>query len=151
MRLEMKSQKSARNIHYMNKFNVSIKNKKEDMTWNLLYHDGNTYDTDISEEEKLYKRLCAPQNKDRPYEQRDLGENMTLVNQVIGQYWKPRYLLDNEAKCAYEFMSIDEVLQICQFLGSGNGSGICDAICAIGDCAAILRPIDLDSKLVQSS
>ena len=82
--------------------------------WNLLYHDGNTYDTDISEEEKLYKRLCAPQYKDRPYPWReyDLGENMTLVNQVIGQYWKPRYLLDNEAKCAYEFMSIDEVLQI---------------------------------------
>lgn len=82
--------------------------------WNLLYHDGNTYDTDISEEKKLYKRLCAPQYKDRPYPWReyDLGENMTLVNQVIGQYWKPRYLLDNEAKCAYEFMSIDEVLQI---------------------------------------
>ena len=37
---------------------------------------------------------------------------MTLVNQVIGEYWKPRYLMDNEAKCAYEFMSIDEVLQI---------------------------------------
>lgn len=37
---------------------------------------------------------------------------MTLVNQVIGQYWKPRYLMDNEAKCACEFMSIDEVLQI---------------------------------------
>lgn len=37
---------------------------------------------------------------------------MILVNQVIGQYWKSRYLMDNEAKCAYEFMSIDEVLQI---------------------------------------
>ena len=80
--------------------------------WDLLYQDGITNDTDISEEEKLYKRLCAPQNKDRPYEQRDLGEGMTLVNQVIGEYWKPRYLMDNEAKCAYEFMSIDEVLQI---------------------------------------
>ena len=80
--------------------------------WNLLYQDENTYDTDISEEEKLYKRLCAPQYKDRPYKQRDLGENMTLVNQVIGKYWKPRYLMDNEAKCACEFMSIDEVLQI---------------------------------------
>lgn len=43
--------------------------------WNLLYQDGNTYDTDISEDEKLYKRLCAPQYKDRPYEQRDLGES----------------------------------------------------------------------------
>lgn len=80
--------------------------------WDLLYQDGNTNDTDISEEEKLYKRLCAHQYRDRPYEQRDLGEGMTLVSQVIGEYWKPRYLLDNEAKCAYEFMSIDEVLQI---------------------------------------
>ena len=80
--------------------------------WDLLYQDGNTDDTDISEEEKLYKRLCAHQYRDRPYEQRDLGEGMTLVSQVIGEYWKPRYLLDNEAKCAYEFMSIDEVLQI---------------------------------------
>lgn len=40
--------------------------------WDLLYQDGNTNDTDISEEKKLYKRLCAPQYKDRPYEQRDL-------------------------------------------------------------------------------
>lgn len=66
----------------------------------------------IYQKRKTVQRLCTPQYKDRPYEQRDLGENMTLVNQVIGQYWKPRYLLDNEAKCAYEFMSIDEVLQI---------------------------------------
>ena len=80
--------------------------------WGLLYEGGNTNDTDISEEEKLYKRLSAPQYKERPYEQCDLGEEMTLVNQVIGEYWKPRYLMDNEAKCAYEFMSIDEVLQI---------------------------------------
>ena len=80
--------------------------------WDLLYEDGNTNDTDVPEEEKLYKRLCAPQYKDRPYEQRDLGEGMILVNQVIGEYWKPRYLMDNEAKCAYEFMSGSELLQI---------------------------------------
>ena len=66
----------------------------------------------MSEEEKLYKKLSLLLYKDHPYNKRDLGENMTLVNQVIGQYWKPRYLMDNEAKCAYEFMSIDEVLQI---------------------------------------
>ena len=79
--------------------------------WDLLYDDGNAYDVDMSEEEKLYKRLCAPQYKDYPYELRDLGEGMTLVNQVIGEYWKPRYLMDNEAKCAYEFMSGSETLQ----------------------------------------
>ncbi len=78
----------------------------------LLYEDGNTDDADMPEEEKLYKRLSAPQHKDHPYEQRDLGEGMTLVNQVIGEYWKPRYLMDNEAKCAYEFISGNEVLQI---------------------------------------
>ena len=79
--------------------------------WDLLYDDRNAYDVDMSEEEKLYKRLCAPQYKDYPYEQRDLGEGMTLVNQVIGEYWKPRYLMDNEANCAYEFMSSSETLQ----------------------------------------
>ena len=80
--------------------------------WDLLYEDGNTNDMGMLEEEKLYKRLCAHQYRDRPYEQCDLGEGMTLVNQVTGEYWKPRYLMDNEAICAYEFMSIDEVLQI---------------------------------------
>lgn len=79
--------------------------------WNLLYEVGNTDDTNMSEEERWYKRLCAPQYKDYPYEQRDLGEGMTLVNQVIGEYWKPRYLIDNEAKCAYEFMASSETLQ----------------------------------------
>ena len=78
--------------------------------WDLLYQDETSNNTDMSEE-KLYKSLCASQYKDRPYEQRDLGEGMTLVNQVIGEYWKPRYLMDNEAKCAYEFISGDEVLQ----------------------------------------
>ena len=47
--------------------------------WDLLYEDGNTNDMDMLEEEKLYKRLCAPQYKERPYEQRDLGEGMILV------------------------------------------------------------------------
>ena len=69
-------------------------------------------DEDMSEEEKLYKKLSLFLYKDHPYNKRYLRENMILVNQVIGQYWKSRYLMDNEAKCAYEFMSIDEVLQI---------------------------------------
>ena len=82
-----------------------------DNPWNLLYEEP-TNDSEMSEEEKLYKKLSSPLYRDHPYEQRDLGEGMTMLNQVIGEYWKPRYLLDNEAKCAYEFMSIDEVLQI---------------------------------------
>ena len=34
--------------------------------WDLLYQDESTNDTDMSEEEKQYKRLCAPQYKDYP-------------------------------------------------------------------------------------
>ena len=66
----------------------------------MLYQDGNTDDADMSEEERWYKRLCAPQYKEYPYEQRDLGEGMTLVNQVIGEYWKPRYLMDNSERAS---------------------------------------------------
>ena len=82
-----------------------------DNPWNLLYEEP-TNDSEMSEEEKLYKKLSSPLYRDRPFEQRDLGEGMTLVNQVVGEYWKPRYLMDNEARCAYEFMSGDEVLQV---------------------------------------
>ena len=63
-----------------------------------------------SEEEKLYKKLSTNQYRKYPYEQRDLGEGMGLVNQVIVGYWKPRYLLDNESKTAVEFMSASETL-----------------------------------------
>ncbi len=74
-------------------------------------HNEIAIDSNANKPESLYKQLDSPTYKDRPYEQRNLGEGMTLVNQVIGQYWKPRYLIDNEAKCAYEFMSVFEVLQ----------------------------------------
>ena len=39
-----------------------------------------------------------------------LGEGMTLVRQAIDGYCKPRYLMDDDAKCAYEFMSEREQL-----------------------------------------
>ena len=83
-----------------------------DNPWDLLYENGTAKDKDMPEDEKLYEKLSSSVYKDRPYKQRDLGEGMTLVNQVIGEYWKPRYLMDNEAKCAYEFMSGSELLQI---------------------------------------
>ena len=83
-----------------------------DNPWDLVYEEGKSNDIDMSEEKKLYRELCLSQYQGLPLVQNDLGEDMALVTQVIGRYWKPRYLLDNEAKCAYEFMSIDEVLQI---------------------------------------
>ena len=83
-----------------------------DNPWDLVYEEGKPNDIDMSEEEKLYRELCLSQYQGLPLVQNDLGEDMALVTQVIGRYWKPRYLMDKEARCAYEFMSIDEVLQI---------------------------------------
>lgn len=67
--------------------------------------------SDLSEEEKLYKMLSENQYKEYPYEQSDLGEDMTLVNQEIYGYWKPRYLIDERNKTAVEFMSETMTLQ----------------------------------------
>lgn len=83
-----------------------------DNPWDLVYEEGKSNNIDMSEEEKLYRELCLSQYQGLPLVQNDLGEDMALVTQVIGRYWKPRYLMDKEARCAYEFMSIDEVLQI---------------------------------------
>ena len=83
-----------------------------DNPWDLVYEEGKSNDIDMSEEKKLYRELCLSQYQGLPLVQNDLGEDMALVTQVIGRYWKPRYLIDKEARCAYEFMSIDEVLQI---------------------------------------
>lgn len=66
--------------------------------------------SNLSEEERLYKKLSANQYKEYPYKQRDLGEGMGLVNQVMVGCWKPRYQLDNESKTAVEFMSASETL-----------------------------------------
>ena len=80
--------------------------------WNLIYKGDKEDDenSDLCEEERLYKKFSANQYKEYPYEQRDLGEGMVLVSQVIAGYWKPRYLLDHHAKAAYEFMSASENL-----------------------------------------
>ena len=73
--------------------------------------DGSPNSLNISSDaEMLYRELSANSYKNYPYEQYDLGENMTLVNQAINEYWKPRYFMDHDAKSAYEFMSESEIL-----------------------------------------
>ena len=58
-----------------------------------------------SEARKLYEQLTA--NKQETHH---LGENMAVVEYVLGQYWKPCYLLNLETKCAYQFMNRNETL-----------------------------------------
>ena len=63
-----------------------------------------------SEAEKLYKELNTTKYQNRPFETEDLGEDMSVVNEAIGEYWKPRYLMDHRTKCAFEFMNRDQCL-----------------------------------------
>lgn len=62
------------------------------------------------EAEKLYKELNTAKYQDRPFETEYLGEDMSIVNESLWGYWKPRYLMDHRAKCAYEFMNRDQCL-----------------------------------------
>lgn len=58
----------------------------------------------FSNEAKLYKQLNKKKYREYPYEVKDLGEGMVLLNESIGGWWKPRYLIDEQAQCAYELM-----------------------------------------------
>lgn len=61
-------------------------------------------------QQKLYRMLSAPEYSVYPYDKVNLGEEMTLLKEVIGGYWKPRYLMDHVKHCAYEFMTSYECL-----------------------------------------
>ncbi len=62
-------------------------------------------------EEALFQILNTQKYKEHPFEHWDKKEGMVLVDQVIDGYWKPRFLMDFETKRAYEFMSLEEILQ----------------------------------------
>lgn len=74
--------------------------------FNLFRNNFKSY----SDEEQLYNQLTTRTYSQYPYETKDIGEGMALVNEVIMQYWKPRFLLNHDTKCAYEFMNSNETL-----------------------------------------
>lgn len=55
-------------------------------------------------EQKMYQLLNTDHYNQGQYRTRDVGEEMSLVEQTIWSWWKPRFLLDHRTKCAYEFM-----------------------------------------------
>lgn len=61
--------------------------------------------------QELYKKLSGTIYSQYPYKKNDQGEGMWIVEQAIGEYWKPRYLVDEINKTAVEFMSSECVLQ----------------------------------------
>ena len=60
---------------------------------------------------ELYKILKLGGYKLYPYEKRDLSEDIPVINQVIGEYWKTRFLVDEKGKIAVEFMNSGTKLQ----------------------------------------
>ena len=58
----------------------------------------------------LYRKLLSARYKFGDYKKENLGEGMNLVEELKGGYWKPRYLIDNEAETACEFMDSDYCL-----------------------------------------
>lgn len=55
---------------------------------------------------RLYEQVSAQIARDRDtYRQEELGEQMQVVNTLIIDHWKPRFLLNLNTRCAYEFMN----------------------------------------------
>ena len=69
---------------------------------NVLGHESN--------EEKLYQQLNTEKYKNHPYETQNLGEGSAVVNECMWEWWKPRYLINHNTRCAYEFMNHEQVL-----------------------------------------
>lgn len=61
-------------------------------------------------EEALYKNLTQRELSENLYKTDELGEGMSVVFQVINNWWKPRYILNHNAKTAFEFMSHSQYL-----------------------------------------
>ena len=61
-------------------------------------------------EEKLYEVLQSNTYKSDLYKTEDLGDGMAVIYQVIWGWWKPRFVLNHNAKTAFEFMDSNERL-----------------------------------------
>lgn len=60
---------------------------------------------------RLYETLSAETFAQGEYEKHGLDEDMYVIKQLFGDYWKPRYLVDEKNKTAVEFMNSLEILQ----------------------------------------
>ena len=61
--------------------------------------------------ESLYLELSESAYRLQPFEWQDLDEGMKLLKESINGWWKPRFLIDETAQRAYEFMDTMLILQ----------------------------------------
>ena len=78
----------------------------------MNFFKANKNQSNDSAAQDLYTRLNTEMYKSGSWRTEDNGEDMAIVSQVICQYWKPRFIIDHRAKCAYEFMDGSETLRI---------------------------------------
>lgn len=64
-------------------------------------------------EEKLYIVLSEKEYTEGSYKKESIGEGMSVIYQSIWGWWKPRYLVDENIKHAYEIM--DEQMDFVYF------------------------------------
>lgn len=74
----------------------------------INFFKANKNQSNDSAARELYTKLNTEMYKSGSWRTIDNGEEMSIASQVICQYWKPRYLLDHNSKCAYEFMTSHE-------------------------------------------
>ena len=64
----------------------------------------------VLSEAELYIMLNDEKYKHGSYETRDLGEGMAVIGETMWGWWKHRFLINHNTKCAYEFMDKDQNL-----------------------------------------
>ncbi len=62
----------------------------------------------IEEAKELYKILIETQFKPYYFKIEDCGEHVRIINESIGEWWKQRFLLDDEKQCAYKIMNREQ-------------------------------------------
>ena len=64
----------------------------------------------VADDKERYALLTTDTYKSRPWETEDLGEGMAVVNQCIGEWWKPRFIINHNTHEAFVFMDGQERL-----------------------------------------
>lgn len=60
---------------------------------------------------EMYEMLRDWKYTESPYKKEDLGDDMWIVKQLMWDYWKSRYLVDERNRMAVEFMDKNCYLQ----------------------------------------
>ena len=96
----------------------------------------------VSYNKNMYEILNNLIYSTYPWEKKDIGEGMSIINQVIGDYWKTRFFLNDSIKCAYEFMDYEEFSKIVtkDDINWDSLEGLCDKAIEIAEARSFHYP-----------